>query len=186
MSSTYPEETGDCLSELTPGMALTFASTPAHQSTAWTTATTTLGSKSSIRAVAVVGWNVKRDESTIAPSTSSPTQTPESDATQVPLSQSSGGRELSTGAYVGIGLGALVGVIGIITVLLALRIMHSRKPLSAAEQQPPVTEVLSNRASFMGSNRTRGGPSELAGKPPSKYIPGYSTRNAGRPPAEMV
>ena len=180
MKSGIPSQiTGDYLSDVTPGTALTFASTPVHPPTAWTTATTTLGSKSYVK---------RADSSTTAPSTSPPTSPPESNATEVPLTQSSGGRELSTGAYVGIGLGAAVGVIGVITLLLVLHVLHRNRNSPNTFQQSTLatTELPHNRTSFMSGNRTRGQSFELPGKPLSIYFPGYSARNAGRPSAGLV
>lgn len=166
--------TGDCLSDIIPGTALTFASTPVHPPTAWTTATTTLRSKTYVK---------RADSSTTAPSTPPPTSPPE-----VPLTQSSGGRELSTGAYVGIGLGTAVGVIGVLTLLLVLRVLRRNRNSPNAFQQSTLatTELPHNRTSFMSGNRTRGRSFELPGKPLSIYFPGYSARNAGRPPAGLV
>lgn len=54
------EVIGDCLSNVSSGMTLTYASTPFMQSTAWTTVTTALTQSSTVGAIAVVGWNVRR------------------------------------------------------------------------------------------------------------------------------
>lgn len=154
-------------------MASTFASTPVHPST------TTLGSKLYVK---------RADSSITAPSTLPPTSPPESNATAVSLSQSSGGRQLSKGAYVGIGLGASVGVIGVITLLLVLRFLHRNRNSPNTFQQSTLatTEVPHNHASFMSGNRDRGRSFERSGKPLSMYFLGYSARNAGLPPAGLV
>ncbi|KAL2829859.1 hypothetical protein BJY01DRAFT_254855 [Aspergillus pseudoustus] len=50
---------GGCLSDVSSGMTLTYASRAPFDSTAWKTATTTLSGRSTVRAVFMLGWNVK-------------------------------------------------------------------------------------------------------------------------------
>lgn len=55
---------GDCLSDVSSGMTLTFALTTPGRSDTWNTATTTLTDSSTVGAIAVVGWNIRVEWST--------------------------------------------------------------------------------------------------------------------------
>ncbi|KAI1380805.1 hypothetical protein F4677DRAFT_198805 [Hypoxylon crocopeplum] len=50
---------GDCRSDVSAGMVLTYASTSTDNSNAWHTETTSLTRSSTVGAIAIVGWNIK-------------------------------------------------------------------------------------------------------------------------------
>ncbi|KAF2135200.1 uncharacterized protein K452DRAFT_281870 [Aplosporella prunicola CBS 121167] len=62
---------GDCVSVVTPGMILTYASTASSSTENWKTMTTTLTRSSTVGAIAILGWNVQIPMSTAAPSATS-------------------------------------------------------------------------------------------------------------------
>ncbi|KAE8151991.1 hypothetical protein BDV25DRAFT_138354 [Aspergillus avenaceus] len=60
LADTVPGQIkGRCLSDVSSGMTITYASTPHGQTTAWTTVTTTLSKSSTVGAIAVIGWNIE-------------------------------------------------------------------------------------------------------------------------------
>ncbi|KAH9988826.1 hypothetical protein F4779DRAFT_610745 [Xylariaceae sp. FL0662B] len=122
---------GDCLSDISSGATLTFASTSGFDSTSWRTATTTLSDKSYVGAIAVVGWNIESASSTTSATSPQSTVSSFSSATitsstgpsdnpslistsqppsnPTPVSQKS--TNISAGTAAGIGVGVGVGVI---------------------------------------------------------------------------
>ncbi|KAF1951067.1 hypothetical protein CC80DRAFT_539202 [Byssothecium circinans] len=137
---------GNCVSDISNGMVLTYASTAQTASTDWVTATTTMSASSSVGAIAVVGYNVARTPSsstspsalrpTTSPSTSlspssSMASTSSSAASSAPTSSTGvrSGTEggMSTGIKVGIGLGVTLGVIGIVALVFAMIILRRRR-----------------------------------------------------------
>ncbi|KAI1498314.1 hypothetical protein F5X99DRAFT_393968 [Biscogniauxia marginata] len=134
---------GDCLSDVSSGMTLTFASTSPDNSESWSTATTTLTQDLYVGAIAVVGWNTLRDSSTTSlSSTYSHTSSPATTSEPIiqtslvmsprPDSTSSEASGISTGAAAGIGIGAGLSVIGIISLLTAMWLMRRRKQKAMA------------------------------------------------------
>lgn len=135
---------GDCWSQVLPGVTLTYASTPMAASTSWTIVTTTLTQTTSVGAIAVVGWNVKRAGATTTTTMASASTTSNSTAsavssttssTALPSSSSTPPSDLSLGAKVGIGLGVSLGVIGLMMLLLAMCILRRQK--QHQNQTPP-------------------------------------------------
>lgn len=156
---------GDCLSNVPEGMVLTYGSTAYDDSTSWSMATTTLAHPSTVGAIAIKGWNVNIPETT---STSTPTPTSTRATTSISttgspsttaatnglssenLSASNSGssEELSTGAKAGIGIGAAVGAIGIIALLVALYFFRQKK------QRPQLSDAPFSNPSPMAYQRS--------------------------------
>ncbi|KAI8947083.1 hypothetical protein F4801DRAFT_582758 [Xylaria longipes] len=151
---------GDCLSDVSAGMLLTYASTSADNSALWLTETTSLTGSSTVGAIAIVGWNIKLTNPTNTETTSSSATTPfkhasTSESISVPSSSpspsssSNNSSQISPGVAAGIGLGVGLGVIGTVSLLVTLCLMRRRKrrSLAAAPQdygatpaQPPQQE----------------------------------------------
>ncbi|KAF2645608.1 hypothetical protein P280DRAFT_513504 [Massarina eburnea CBS 473.64] len=133
--STSGPVNGNCISSISRGMVLTYASTASTASTDWSIVTTTMSASSSVGAIAVVGFNVARvspsstssPASSLASPTSSPPSSPspsfpvESSSTKPPAEDS-----MSTGIKVGIGLGVTLGMIGIIALIFAIIMLRRR------------------------------------------------------------
>ncbi|PYI23511.1 hypothetical protein BO99DRAFT_439794 [Aspergillus violaceofuscus CBS 115571] len=119
---------GNCESDVSSGMVLTYASTPSGEDTPWRIATTTLTRSWTVGAIAVVGWNICYDAVTLT----SPATTTVASITTAPelpssITSSTDTRTLPTGIKVGIGVGAGLGVLGILALLAALCIFRRRK-----------------------------------------------------------
>ncbi|AEO63635.1 uncharacterized protein THITE_2085148 [Thermothielavioides terrestris NRRL 8126] len=154
---------GDCLSSVTKGAVLTFASTPPGASNAWSIATTTLTGSSTVGAIAVVGWNIalqtsKTSFTSITSTTSSSTSTSTFTSTAtttspfVTTATSSGATAglannggtapsgsspgLTTGGAVGLGVGVSIGVLGLAALLAALYLIRSRRQKAEAAAGP--------------------------------------------------
>ncbi|RHZ72042.1 hypothetical protein CDV55_106432 [Aspergillus turcosus] len=163
---------GRCLSTVSSGATLTYASTPYGDSTAWKTATTTLSQSSTVGAIGVVGWNIKfatpasTSTSTSVTSTSTsagPDTTSETAAPSATSSSSAAG--LTTGAKVGIGVGVGVGGVGAIALFVALYTLLRRRkeavpntPVHYSQQQPAWPSELPGSA-----KPTPSSPAELGG-----------------------
>lgn len=166
---------GRCLSTVSPGMTLTYASTPYGDSTAWKTATTTLSRTSTVGAIGVVGWNIKlatptrtSTSTSLGPDTTSATSIPSAISSATPSAtsiSSSGG--LTTGAKAGIGVGVGVGGVGAIALFVALY-----KFLRRRKEAVPDTPVHYSQQQFsMAQEKLQQPPwpSELPGS--TKYTP---------------
>ena len=185
---------GNCLSNVSSGMILTYGSTAYDDSTSWSMATTTMTSSSTVGAIGIVGWNIKYPTTATSTSmTSTPTSTTQSSTTTtIPLatasaasqspsvSGSSSGSSLTTGAKTGIGVGIGVGAIGVIALLAALYLFRQRKQRTEMEpaqslpphySQPPAIPV--SQAPYQPQY-----PSELDAV---KFLPGQG----GNAPAEL-
>ncbi|PYI31767.1 hypothetical protein BP00DRAFT_446186 [Aspergillus indologenus CBS 114.80] len=137
---------GNCESDVSSGMVLTYASTPSGEATSWRTATTTLTRSWTVGVIAVVGWNIRYDAVTPT-ATATTTIASITTAPELPSSITSSGtpstasnstststtgsptdtRTLPTGIKVGIGVGAGLGVLGVLALLAALCIVRRRK-----------------------------------------------------------
>ncbi|KAI1361360.1 hypothetical protein F5Y08DRAFT_22980 [Xylaria arbuscula] len=141
---------GDCLSDVSSGMILTYASTSALNSDDWHTKTTTLTQSSVVGAIAIVGWNIEMTTTattrkTTSGSTSSPTPSSSTPKSLSPTStressaisssspnpaeslSSSRASQLSPGAAAGIGVGVGFGVIGAVLLFGIICVMRRRK-----------------------------------------------------------
>ncbi|KAF7621466.1 hypothetical protein F9C07_2244622 [Aspergillus flavus] len=58
IASLYAQMNGDCLSSVSSNIVLTFGSTAPEGSRGWIIVTTTLTTSSTVRAMAVMGWNI--------------------------------------------------------------------------------------------------------------------------------
>ncbi|KNG86151.1 hypothetical protein ANOM_006596 [Aspergillus nomiae NRRL 13137] len=86
-----PVPDGDCLSTVSPNMVLTFAFTAPENSRVWTIATTTLTTSSTVRAMAVMGWNIQMSIPLSASTVATPTSTTTNSlSTSAPPEDSSG------------------------------------------------------------------------------------------------
>lgn len=149
---------GRCLSTVSSGETLTYASTPSDDSTAWETATTTLSRSSTVGAIGVVGWNIKVatptpsststyvSSDTTSETASASATSASTSATSATSSSSSDG--LTTGAKAGIGVGVGVGGVGAIALFAALYFFLRRRkeampntPVHYPQQQPPMPHV---------------------------------------------
>ncbi|KAI1384894.1 uncharacterized protein F4822DRAFT_446049 [Hypoxylon trugodes] len=151
---------GDCMSDVSEGMLLTYASTSTANSDVWHTETTSLTESSTVGAIAIVGWNIQS-------STPTPTPTPTSTAIStamlspavilssptftsnfIPTSPSQGSTsspspslssknssQISPGVATGIGVGVGLGVIGMAALLVTLYLMRRRKKNRAEATQ---------------------------------------------------
>lgn len=143
---------GDCVSAVSKGMVLTFASTAATATSDWFTETTTLTGSSSVGAIAIVGYNAERAASStsspepsensssstsgLPPTSSSATQSATASAF---LQSTSANGGLSPGTKAGIGLGVSLGVIGIVALIVAIVMLRRRH---REETEPPeITQV---------------------------------------------
>lgn len=143
---------GNCLSNVSSGMTLTYGSTAYDDSTSWSMATTTITSSSTIGAIGIVGWNIKypttatstsmastpslttQSSSTQSSTTMTTPSTTASAASQNPsVSSSSSSSNLTTGAKTGIGVGVSVGAIGVIALLTTLYLFRQRKQRTETE-----------------------------------------------------
>ncbi|KAI1807001.1 hypothetical protein F4811DRAFT_62427 [Daldinia bambusicola] len=135
---------GDCLSDVSKGMRLTYASTSTANSEIWSTETTSLSENSYVGAIAIVGWNIEfakpttiddSSKSVTLSSNSTPTSgfTSTSSSLQSPSPSSSDPPHMSPGVAAGIGLGVGFGVVGIIALLVTLFLMRRRKRKGLAE-----------------------------------------------------
>ncbi|KAF2233587.1 hypothetical protein EV356DRAFT_533590 [Viridothelium virens] len=127
---------GDCLSDVSSGDVLTYASTLEGSSTDWTIVTTTLSQSSTVGAIAVVGWNIGQLAQTPSLTSSALVTTPadfptvSSTPSVVPsiiASSNTSSSGLSAGAKAGIGVGAALGVLGFLALLGALFVVRRRK-----------------------------------------------------------
>jgi len=159
---------GDCLSSVSKGMVLTYASTAAGVSTDWSMVTTTLSASSNVGAIAVVGFNVARVTSTATADSSAGLTTASSDfssrlstssfsderssPTGTAPSNSSSDDGLSTGAKVGIGLGASLGILGIGALILTVFLHRCRRKNRSSERQAAAAPV----ATFGVEDKTSG------------------------------
>ncbi|KAI1420124.1 hypothetical protein F5Y12DRAFT_792225 [Xylaria sp. FL1777] len=149
---------GDCLSDVSSGMLLTYASTSADISGPWYIKTTSLTESSTVGAIAIVGWNIKLTTPTKIETTSSslmPTSNSASTSSLSPGPSSSfpnNSPQISPGIAAGISVGVGLGVIGTASLLVVLCLMRRRKKrsLAAAPQihrqgygaaQPPPQEL---------------------------------------------
>ncbi|KAF1827946.1 uncharacterized protein K489DRAFT_32124 [Dissoconium aciculare CBS 342.82] len=148
---------GNCVSMVSKGQVITYASTGINTNS-WAITTTTLERASSVGAIAVQGWNVQAVMAPTPTSTPASTQTfvtstnsalpgssangsqnsnlastssPSPTTTTIPDSSNS----LSVGAQAGIGVGASLGLIGIAALIVAL-VLLSRRRRSEAEDKP--------------------------------------------------
>ncbi|KAB8234047.1 uncharacterized protein BDW43DRAFT_66959 [Aspergillus alliaceus] len=171
---------GNCLSRVSSGMILTYASTPSGDSTAWKIVTTTLSKSSTVGAIAVVGWNIKFPGTTTSTTASTTSINKSTSASATPsisseiatsTTSSTSGSDLTTGTKVGIGVGVGVGALGVIALLVALYFYTHRKERTIPDlhpQQPPISQA----------NWQPALPAELY---TAKHHPGE-----GEPPAELV
>ncbi|KAI0418335.1 hypothetical protein F5X98DRAFT_337800 [Xylaria grammica] len=144
---------GDCLSEVSSGARLTFASTSAYNSDTWYTRTTSLTRSSTVGAIAVVGWNIKagtptptptstrtKTKTTFSPSTvissSTSTLNPVSLSPATPSSPqpSNNSTQRVPNTALGIGLGVGLGVIGVATLLGFVYLMKRQKQRKTTSQ----------------------------------------------------
>jgi hypothetical protein len=153
MHSTSGPVNGDCVSNISKGMVMTYASTAYMSPKDWTIVTTTMSSASSVGAIAVVGFNVARDISTTAssssetptsgqtgpvtpgsaPSTSTPSPSilSQSSSSDTPSSSTAANPStdegMSVGMKAGIGLGVGLGILGIIALIFAIILLVRRR-----------------------------------------------------------
>ncbi|KAI2622484.1 hypothetical protein GGR54DRAFT_65571 [Hypoxylon sp. NC1633] len=80
---------GNCLSVVSSGATITFASTSEDVSTSWSTATTVLTESSYVGAIAVVGWNIEIATSTTSVASQRPTTSSSSSSSSFTSSLSS-------------------------------------------------------------------------------------------------
>ncbi|KAJ3574875.1 hypothetical protein NPX13_g4220 [Xylaria arbuscula] len=137
---------GDCLSTVSQGMVLTYASTAEMAQDEWHTETTTLTRSSTVGAIAIVGWNIELPTSTSSttdttstlesipvssssphPSSSSPSLSSSPSHSSSQSSSSSKSHQINQGAIIGIGVGVGLGVGGIALVLAIVCLMRRRK-----------------------------------------------------------
>jgi hypothetical protein len=155
---------GNCLSDVLPGMTLTYASTSGTASLSWVTATTTLTAKSTVGAIGVLGWNVDEVVESF-PSSPRPAITsliPAASSTSSPITDPSviySGR-LSAGAKTAIGFGIALGVIGFLTLLVSMLFVgrRNKKKTNEATVSGPGSSSPSNELQTKEKAR------ELAGK----------------------
>ncbi|GJP92699.1 hypothetical protein AnigIFM59636_011501 [Aspergillus niger] len=140
---TVGQVTGRCMSSVYSGQTLTYGSTPLSDHTAWTIATTTLTTDSTVGAIDIVGWEIKYPVTATATAISTSTSTASTSSstlTSVPSTAedntSTSDNSLSAGAKAGIGIGVGVGAVGIIALILALFLFNQRKRLAINSQQP--------------------------------------------------
>lgn len=131
------------MSSVYSGQTLTYGSTPLSDHTAWTIATTTLTTDSTVGAIDIVGWEIKYPVTATATAISTSTSTASTSSstlTSVPSTAedntSTSDNSLSAGAKAGIGIGVGVGAVGIIALILALFLFNQRKRLAINSQQP--------------------------------------------------
>ncbi|KAK6949230.1 hypothetical protein Daesc_009304 [Daldinia eschscholtzii] len=157
---------GDCLSDVSSGMRLTYASTSTGNSDIWSTETTSLTEGSTVGAIAIVGWNIKLARPTMdasskpATSSSDSTSTSESISTPSPSanspsaspppssssSSSNSSSHISPGVAAGIGVGVGLGVVGATALIVTLCLMRRRKRKTLTE--PPQVYQHSHGAIF--------------------------------------
>ncbi|KAI0965894.1 hypothetical protein F4678DRAFT_310512 [Xylaria arbuscula] len=136
---------GDCLSDVSEGMVLTYASTSTDNSEVWYTKTTSLDESSTVGAIAIVGWKIELTTSTTKETTSSsatirsrPATTPKpiSVSSSSPTSSMSSNESshISPGIAAGIGVGVGLGVIGTASLLVVICLMRRRKKRQLAEK----------------------------------------------------
>ncbi|KAN0104457.1 hypothetical protein V8E51_010202 [Hyaloscypha variabilis] len=155
---------GNCLSDVLPGMTLTYASTSGTASLSWVTAITTLTAKSTVGAIGVLGWNVDEVVESF-PSSPRPAITsliPAASSTSSPITDPSviySGR-LSAGAKTAIGFGIALGVIGFLTLLVSMLFVgrRNKKKTNEATVSRPGSSSPSNELQTKEKAR------ELAGK----------------------
>lgn len=142
------------MSDVTSGMTLTYLSSDSLRDS-YATETTTLDSRSTVGAIALVGWNIDSSTATSTGMTSTKTgsMTTSTSATASASQTSSGSGSsssnsdsdsggLSSGAKAGIGIGVGVGGIGVLALLVALWMFRRRKSSKAPtpDPEPPVTQ----------------------------------------------
>ncbi|KAF2084082.1 hypothetical protein K490DRAFT_49939 [Saccharata proteae CBS 121410] len=141
------EVMGDCLSNVQRGMTLTYAWTSTSTDD-WRIGTTTMTSSSTVGAIAVVGWNVKRTavtatssstssstSSTVPAQTSSATPTGAAEmisdtataASSITADSSEPLSSTTTALKAGIGIAVCLGVIGLIALVVAVWLLRRRK-----------------------------------------------------------
>ncbi|KAL4781236.1 hypothetical protein BJX76DRAFT_363757 [Aspergillus varians] len=171
---------GRCLSTVSSGVTLTYASTPYDDSTAWETATTTLSESSTVGAIGVVGWNINfaaptltststsvaTNTTTVAINTTTAATDTKSVAASTSATASPSSDGLTTGAKVGIGVGVGVAGVAALALFAALYLFLRRRkepipntPVYYLQQQPPMPYSTWQQPAW---------PSELSGsaKPP--------------------
>ncbi|KAJ5151655.1 hypothetical protein N7492_009950 [Penicillium capsulatum] len=138
--------TGECVSDITSGMTLTYRS-QVRNGDSYATKTTTMRHRSTVGAIGLVGWNI---DYPIAPSTTmtnsmttstsgtGPANTDSKDSNHDANVGDSTGDGLSSGAKAGIGIGVGVGSVGVIALLVALWMFRRRK--SKPSPSTPVTQ----------------------------------------------
>lgn len=154
------------MSDVSSGATITYRSSVATK-TAYAVKTTTLKRKSTVGAIAIVGWNIDLPTPTSTAVTSSQPATSNPIPTETPTDTSNGtspnpSSSLSTGAKTGIGVGVGVGAIGVIALLVALWMFRRRRKdyEPAATSPMPVTQYPpSNSPSNMYSS-SGGGPTQ--------------------------
>ncbi|KAI1130983.1 hypothetical protein F5Y10DRAFT_99933 [Nemania abortiva] len=124
---------GDCLSDVSSGMRLTYASTSADNSEVWYTKTTSLKESSTVGAIAIVGWNIELPTPTRIETTSSSATIPlnpistSTSSLPSPTTSSSDSSQNTTRLAIGIGVGVGLGVIGTASLLVTVWLMRRRR-----------------------------------------------------------
>ncbi|KAI9708109.1 MAG: hypothetical protein M1820_004313 [Bogoriella megaspora] len=174
---------GDCLSNVSSGMVLTFGSTPSDQSTAWTVQTTTLTASSTVGAIAVCGWNIGNVISTTAAtsmSSSSPSNNPSTGiitTSPPPTSTSTPPNTLSAGAKAGISVGSILGTLGIFAFIATLIILRWRTQHKKAghTNDETVPNTYGSKAELPAISRQRVLPPEMTGDTEIHELPERTT-----------
>ncbi|KAJ5833840.1 hypothetical protein N7474_002151 [Penicillium riverlandense] len=184
---------GDCLSDVSSGMTLTYGSTSYDDPSSWHIVTTTLASHSTVGAIAIEGWNINGPRavtSTPAPhsttaSTTTTTSITNADATASTSTHvnaslnadtgtgtsttgsASGSSGLSTGAKAGIGVGVGVGGIALIAFLIWFFYNRHRKEKNSPIPELPVPNSYTSTppppAMSQATEGASSAPSELPG-----------------------
>ncbi|KAB8255638.1 hypothetical protein BDV32DRAFT_141838 [Aspergillus pseudonomiae] len=144
-----PVPDGDCLSSVSPNMVLTFAFTAPENSRVWTIATTTLATSSTVRAMAVMGWNIEMSVSLSPSPVATPTSTtinrlsrsapPEdtiSTSSSSTISRPITDYGLSAEDKAGIGVGAGVVTIGLSVLVVAICIVVRKQRRGMMHREP--------------------------------------------------
>ncbi|KAH8763293.1 hypothetical protein F5883DRAFT_463466 [Diaporthe sp. PMI_573] len=144
------EVLGACLSTVNSGYSGIFAYTDGPS--VWSIMTTTVSAKrSTVGAIAVVGWNIRQTSgtsiSTLSFTTSlSQTATPTSSSTTSPTSTSGSTSGLARGAAVGIWVGVGLGVIGLASLLAFFCLIRCRRRRRERDTREARTDDLSGVA----------------------------------------
>ncbi|KXH51852.1 hypothetical protein CNYM01_11237 [Colletotrichum nymphaeae SA-01] len=154
---------GDCRSDLLSGAVITYASTSAPDTSSWTMVTSTLTQPGFVGAIAVLGWNIEEtaatpiERVTVTDATPTPTNAvnvntpalPRETASTTTLSPSGAASTPERAALplttaIGIGVGALVGVIAL-AILGLFFWRRKRKQQRRAGETVPVAEEYHER-----------------------------------------